>query len=241
MKVSLVLPTYNESQNLPKMVAGVLQLSIEGLEILVVDDNSPDGTGKIADRLSLEHPGKIWVLHRRQKQGLGPAYVAGFKAALERGAMRILQMDADLSHSPSDISRLLEATSRADVAVGSRYVTGGELDASWGLGRRLISKGGNSYLRLVTGLGVSDVTAGFKCFRRETLESLDLDRIRSRGYFFQVEIAYACHQKGYRVTEVPIHFQQRSMGASKLSLGIVWEALWRAWQLRWPKLGGGPC
>lgn len=234
MKVMIVIPTYNEADNLPKIVAELFPLAIEGLEILVVDDNSPDGTGQIADELAERYPGQIHVIHRRAKLGLGTAYVAGFRYALEQGADYIVEMDADFSHSPSYIPQFLEKIKDYDVVVGSRYVPGGQLDEKWGLGRYLLSWWANSvYTRLILGLQVKDVTAGFKCFRRRVLEAIDLSTIHSGGYIFQVEMAYLCEKKGFRVLEIPIYFEDRQIGQSKMSMPVKLEAVWRVWELKW--------
>ncbi|MGQ9585138.1 MAG: polyprenol monophosphomannose synthase [Anaerolineae bacterium] len=229
----VVLPTYNEAENLAEMVRQLLALDLPGLEVLIVDDNSPDGTGQIADDLSAQHPQRVRVLHRPGKGGLGTAYVAGFKVALAQGAERIVQMDADFSHSPSYVPILIANAEDADVVVGSRYVSGGKLDERWGVGRYFLSWWANSvYVRLILGLKVRDATAGFKCWRREALEGIDLDRIRSNGYVFQVEMAYICEKLGYRVREIPIYFEDRRIGRSKMSMPVKLEAAWRVWALR---------
>jgi dolichol-phosphate mannosyltransferase len=231
MKV-VVLPTYNEAQNLPLLVEQILGLQDNMLGVLIVDDNSPDGTGEIADELARKYPERVEVIHRQRKLGLGTAYVAGFSRALEKGANFVIQMDADFSHSPEYIPELIREGEDYDVVVGSRYVPGGRVDPRWGWWRKFLSWAGNLYLRRVIGLKVRDATTGFKGFTRKALEGLDLKGIRSKGYIFQVEIAHACQKKGYQVKEVPITFKERAQGKSKLSLKIVWEALWRAWQLR---------
>lgn len=221
IKVIVVIPTYNEVENLVPLVTAI-QDSLPESHVLVVDDNSPDGTGELAETLAKE-TGKVHVLHRPGKQGLGTAYVAGFRYALTCGYQRVIQMDADFSHSPEYLLRLLQAAERADVVIGSRNVPGGRVE-HWPLLRRLISKGGSLYTRLLLGLPVSDCTSGFKCFRREALEALDLDRLQSNGYAFQVEVNYACTVAGLRFAEVPIVFPDRVRGASKMSLGIAREA-----------------
>jgi len=232
-KVMIVLPTYNEAENLPKIVGQLLALDLPGLEILVVDDNSPDGTGQIADELSARHSERIHVLHRPGKGGLGTAYVVGFKYALAQGAERIVQMDADFSHSPSYVPTLVKNTEEYDVVVGSRYVQGGKLDERWGAGRYFLSWWANSvYVRLILGLKVRDATAGFKCWRRKALEGIDLDRVRSNGYVFQVEMAYISERLGYRVHEIPIYFEDRQIGHSKMAMPVKLEAAWRVWALR---------
>lgn len=198
--------------------------------ILIVDDNSPDGTGEIADRLAAAEP-RISVLHRTHKEGLGPAYIAGFRHALAQGAQLLLEMDSDFSHDPSYLPAMLAAMEEADLAIGSRYVAGGGV-ADWGVVRRAISRGGSAYSRVVLGLDVCDLTAGFKCFRREVLEAIDLDSIESKGYAFQVEITYRTVQRGFKVVEVPIVFRDRERGSSKIDSSVIREALWRVPLLR---------
>ncbi|HEX3041684.1 MAG TPA: polyprenol monophosphomannose synthase [Solirubrobacterales bacterium] len=226
----LVLPTYNEVENLEQLVAAALENLPDSARVLVVDDSSPDGTGRLADRLAAAED-RVEVLHRPRKEGLGPAYVAGFRRALEGGAARILEMDADFSHDPADLPRLLAATEEADVAIGSRYVEGGGVE-NWSLPRRWISRGGSSYARVVLGLPIRDLTGGFKCFRREVLEAMDLGAVSSRGYAFQVEMTYRALQHGFVVAEIPISFHERRAGASKMGRSIVLEAAWRVPQLR---------
>jgi dolichol-phosphate mannosyltransferase len=226
----IVLPTYNEAANLEKFVAAVRMVLPAEAQILIVDDNSPDGTGKIADRLAAEGPG-VGVLHRPHKEGLGPAYIAGFRHVLAAGAGLVVEMDSDFSHDPSYLSALLAAMDHADLAIGSRYVQGGGV-ADWGVVRRVISRGGSAYARLVLGLPVRDLTAGFKCFRREVLEAIDLDSIESKGYAFQVEITYRAIQQGFDVVEVPIVFRDRQEGSSKIDRSVITEALWRVPLLR---------
>ena len=226
----LVLPTYNEAENLEPLVRAAREKLPAGARILVVDDGSPDGTGEIAERLRTEIEG-LEVLHRPRKEGLGPAYVAGFRAALAGGAGVVIEMDSDFSHEPAYLPRLLAAVEDADVVVGSRYVDGGGV-GDWGPLRRAISRGGSAYARLVLGVDVNDLTAGFKCFRREVLEEIDLDSIGSRGYAFQVELTYRALQHGFRVVEVPIVFRDRRVGSSKMSRAIVVEAIWRVPLLR---------
>jgi dolichol-phosphate mannosyltransferase len=223
--VWLVLPTYNEAANLEPIVAAALERLPGERRVLVVDDSSPDGTGEIADRLAAADP-DVEVLHRREKQGLGPAYVAGFRRALAGGAELIAQMDADFSHDPADLPRLLDETAAADLVLGSRYVAGGGV-TEWGPGRRLISRAGSGYARALLGLGISDLTGGFKVFRRVVLEAIDLDTIPSLGYAFQIETTYRAIGAGFRVTEVPIVFSDRRVGDSKMTGAIVLEAAWR--------------
>jgi dolichol-phosphate mannosyltransferase len=231
----LVLPTYNEAENLEPLITAALSNLPESARVLVVDDNSPDGTGKLADGLKAAEP-RIEVLHRPQKEGLGPAYVAGFHQALAAGAGRILEMDSDFSHDPADLPRLLAATEGADLAIGSRYVPGGGVE-NWSKLRQAISRGGSAYARLVLGLPIRDLTGGFKCFRREVLEAIDLEEISSRGYAFQVEMTYRAVQLGFSVAEVPIRFHERRAGASKMSRSIVAEAAWRVPQMRFGSRG----
>ncbi|HEU4461894.1 MAG TPA: polyprenol monophosphomannose synthase [Solirubrobacterales bacterium] len=230
----LVLPTYNEAENLEPLVAAALTNLPDTARVLVVDDNSPDGTGKLADRLAEAEP-RIEVLHRAEKEGLGPAYIAGFRHALAAGASRVLEMDSDFSHDPADLPRLLAATEEADVAIGSRYVSGGGVE-NWSKLRQAISRGGSTYARAVLGLPVRDLTGGFKCFRREVLKTIDLDAIASKGYAFQVEMTYRAIELGFTVQEVPIVFRERRAGASKMSRGIVLEAALGVPRMRW---GGG--
>jgi dolichol-phosphate mannosyltransferase len=226
----LVLPTYNEAENIEAFVAAVRDKLPASARVLIVDDNSPDGTGRIADRLAAEH-GNVEVLHRPRKEGLGPAYIAGFRQALAGGAGLVLEMDSDFSHDPAYLPRLLEASERADLVLGSRYVAGGGV-GDWGPLRRAISRGGSAYARLVLGVDVRDLTGGFKCFRREVLEALDLDSIDARGYAFQVEMTYRALRAGFRVVEVPIVFRDRRAGSSKMDRRIVAEGVWRVPLLR---------
>ena len=226
----LVLPTYNEAENVEPLVEAVRAKLPPGARVLIVDDSSPDGTGEIADRLAERHE-NVAVLHRPRKEGLGPAYIAGFREALAGGAGLVLEMDSDFSHDPAYLPRLLEEARRADVVLGSRYVAGGGV-SDWGPLRRAISRGGSTYARLVLGLDVRDLTGGFKCFRREVLEAIDLDAISTRGYAFQVEMTYRAVRLGFEVVEVPIVFRERRVGTSKMDMGIVAEAVWRLPLLR---------
>jgi dolichol-phosphate mannosyltransferase len=228
--VWVILPTYNEAENLERIVGAVLEHLPESRRVLIVDDNSPDGTGEIADRLATSDE-SIEVLHRQHKEGLGPAYLAGFRVALDGGAERIIEMDADFSHDPSYLPQLIEASERADLAIGSRYVPGGGI-TDWGPMRRFISRGGSAYARLALGLPIKDLTGGFKCFRRIVLETINLDTIEARGYAFQVETTYRAIKSGFRVIEVPIVFKDRTDGTSKMSRGIVAEAMWRVPAMR---------
>jgi dolichol-phosphate mannosyltransferase len=226
----VVLPTYNEADNLEPIVEAVLAAAPPDTGILVVDDSSPDGTGEIADRLAAADE-RVAVLHRSAKEGLGPAYVAGFQRVLAEGALRIVQMDADFSHDPADVPRLIAAIEDADLALGSRYVSGGGV-GEWGATRKAISRGGSSYARLWLGLGVRDLTGGFKCFRREVLEAIRLDTVGALGYAFQVETTYRACVAGFRVVEVPIVFNDRRIGESKMSRAIVAEAALRVPMMR---------
>ena len=226
----MVLPTYNEADNIEPFVAAVRANLPADARILIVDDGSPDGTGERADRLAERHP-EVSVLHRRNKEGLGPAYIAGFRRALAGGAGLVLEMDSDFSHDPAYLPRLLEASRRADLVIGSRYVAGGGV-GDWGPVRRLLSRGGSAYSRLVLGVKVHDLTGGFKCFRREVLEAIDLDAIEARGYAFQVEMTYRAIQLGFSVVEVPIVFRDRRAGESKMDSSIVTEAIFGIPRLR---------
>jgi dolichol-phosphate mannosyltransferase len=222
------LPTYNERENLEAMLRALEPLDVD---VLVIDDNSPDGTGEIADRLAGELD-FVSVLHREKKDGLGPAYLAGFKAALDGGAEYILEMDCDFSHDPADVRRLIAAcVAGADLALGSRYVPGGGT-ANWGLARRVISAGGSLYARLLLGVGIRDLTGGFKCYRRAVLERIDLDAIHSKGYAFQIEGTYRTLRAGFTVVEVPIRFIDRTEGTSKMSRSIFLEAVTKVPALR---------
>ncbi|HVD39449.1 MAG TPA: polyprenol monophosphomannose synthase [Solirubrobacterales bacterium] len=226
----LVLPTYEEAENLEPFVEAVLPKLPADARVLIVDDNSPDGTGEIAKRLESEEE-RVRFLHREQKEGLGPAYIAGFRKALAEGAGLVLEMDADFSHDPAYLPRLLEAAKRADLVIGSRYVEGGGV-RNWGPLRRVISRGGSAYARLVLGVEVKDLTGGFKCFRREVLETIDLDAVDARGYAFQIEMTYRALQAGFEVAEVPIVFRDREVGKSKMDSSIVREAMWRVPRMR---------
>ena len=227
MRATVCLPTYNERENLESMVRA---LGDKNVHVLVVDDNSPDGTGAIADRLASELD-YVGVLHRDRKDGLGPAYLAGFQRALAGGAQLVLEMDCDFSHAPDDVPRLIAAAADADVVIGSRYVRGGSI-GNWGAVRRFVSAGGSLYARILLGVDVHDLTGGFKCYRRRVLETIDLDAIDSKGYAFQIETTYRAVRAGFRVVEVPIHFVDREHGGSKMSRSIVAEAVWKVPALR---------
>jgi dolichol-phosphate mannosyltransferase len=231
MRATVCLPTYNERENLGAMLDALRGVLRDGDRVLVIDDASPDGTGELADRLAGEL-GFVDVLHREAKLGLGPAYLAGFERALADGAELVLEMDCDFSHDPNDVPRLIAtAEEGADVVLGSRYVGGGGV-TNWGLVRRVISRGASVYTALFLQMGVKDPTGGFKCFRRTVLETIDLDRIRSKGYAFQIETTYRAKRAGFRIVEVPITFADRVEGASKMSRAIVLEAVWRVPLLR---------
>ena len=226
----VILPTYDEAENLERIVGAVLEQLPPSGTVLVVDDNSPDGTGEIADRLAGSDE-SVRVLHRARKEGLGPAYLAGFQVALDAGAQRIIEMDADFSHDPAYLPRLIGAAENADLVIGSRYVPGGGV-TEWGQMRRFISRGGSAYARMALGLPIRDLTGGFKCFRREVLEAINLDTIEARGYAFQVETTYRAIKAGFRVVEIPIVFRDRRDGTSKMRGAIVAEAIWRVPAMR---------
>ena len=234
----LCLPTYNERENLEPMIralGGVLDTARD--RVLVIDDGSPDGTGEIADRLSAEL-GWVSVLHRDRKEGIGPAYVAGFRQALADGAELVLEMDCDFSHDPADVPRLIAAAENgADLVLGSRYTAGGGT-RNWGLGRRIVSRGGCLYAQVLLGVGIRDLTGGFKCFRRAALEAIDLGALSAHGYAFQIETTYRVRRAGLRIVEVPITFEERRAGASKMTGSIVAEAMWRVPLLRLRALVG---
>ena len=229
------LPTYEEHENLEPMLRALGEVLGPSDRVLVIDDNSPDGTGAIADRLAAELS-FVDVLHRERKEGLGRAYIAGFRIALDRGAELVLELDCDFSHDPKDVPRLIEAAGSADLVLGSRYVAGGGV-RDWGLVRKLISRAASLYTRLLL-MPVKDATGGFKCFRREVLERLDLDAITSRGYMFQIETTYRARRAGFRVVEIPITFSDREVGGSKMSHSIVAEAIWKVPALRLASLRG---
>jgi dolichol-phosphate mannosyltransferase len=234
VKTVVCLPTYNERENLERMVDA---LADKGVSVLVIDDNSPDGTGELADRLA-ERNGHVEVLHRPRKEGLGPAYLAGFERALADPEVGlVLEMDADFSHDPADVPRLVAAAADADLVLGSRYVEGGSI-GNWGCVRRFISSGGSWYARVLLGVGIRDLTCGFRCYRREVLEAIDLGAIDSRGYAFQIEGTYRTLRAGFRVVEIPIRFVDREHGGSKMSRSIVLEAIWKVPVLRFRALTG---
>ncbi|RNL85083.1 polyprenol monophosphomannose synthase [Halostreptopolyspora alba] len=237
-RVTVVVPTYNEAENLPGLVGELLALPLPCLRVVIVDDNSPDGTGEVADKLAADHTGptgeRVSVLHREAKDGLGRAYVAGMTRALEEGAEFVVQMDADRSHPPGYVPQLLGTllSTGAGVVVGSRYVPGGSLSGAWGAHRRLLSGWANTYVRAVLAMPVRDVTAGFKLWRRETLEALDLATTHSNGYSFQVEALFRAYRRGQKIVEIPIHFEDRTEGQSKMDLAVQVESALRPFRLR---------
>jgi len=233
----VVIPTYNERDNLGRLVPQVLARDTR-LDVLVVDDNSPDGTGTLADELALAHKGRVSALHRTRKEGLGRAYIDGFTWALERGYGWVIEMDADLSHRPEDLPRMLEAAEEHPVVVGSRYVGGRVNVVNWPITRLLISLFGSAYARFITRVPVRDATGGFNLFRRDVLTAIDLTRIESNGYSFQIELKLRAWRKGFVPFEVPIVFVERESGESKMSKGIVREAIWKMWRLRALDLSG---
>ena len=232
-KVAVVVPTFNEAESLPVLAARLFALDIPQVTLIVVDDGSPDGTGEVAKQLAVQYDGRVELVQRHRKEGLGPAYIAGFSQALDGGADVIVQMDADLSHQPEYIPQFIDDLGESDVVIGSRYVNGGGVDEHWGIMRRLISSGGNWGIRTVTGVKVKDATGGFKAFRQSVLRSIDFSQIRCAGFGFQAEINHACERMGCVVTEHPIVFIDRTMGKSKMSLGIMIEAMWKLLPLRW--------
>ena len=237
-KALVIIPTYNESGNITKMILHLTGLS-EPVDVLVVDDGSPDGTADIVKNMQKEIPGRIHLIEREGKQGLGTAYVTGFKYAIEKGYEYVCEMDADFSHDPDDIPRLIKEvkSGEADLAIGSRYSDGISI-INWPLSRLILSYGANIYARFITGLPVSDTTAGFKCLRRKVIETISLDRIRSNGYAFQIELHFRVWKAGFRIKEVSIIFREREEGVSKMSKGIVREAMWRGWAIKFRSLFG---
>jgi dolichol-phosphate mannosyltransferase len=231
LQITVILPTYNEAENLPKIVCDLLKLPLPDLKLMVIDDNSPDHTGDIADGLVSQNPGRLQVVHRRGKLGLGTAYITGFNLALKQGAEAIGQMDSDFSHPIDKLVLLAKALEDCDIAIGSRYVTGGSLDEAWPIWRKALSRFANGYARTILQLPIRDVTGGFRLYRRKSMQALPLERVRSNGYVFQVEIAYLAHLLGMCFREVPIYFADRRWGKSKMSLPIQLEAAVRVWQL----------
>lgn len=232
-QLTIVIPTYNEAENLPRLIEALFSLPLPDLKLLIVDDNSPDGTGALAEELADQHPGRMNVRHRSGKLGLGTAYIEGYTQAIQAGAQAVGQMDADFSHPIDKIPALLEALNEYDLALGSRYIAGGSLDTQWPLWRKWLSGFGNFYARTILNMPIRDVTGGFRIFRRETMVALPLERVRSNGYAFQVEIAYITHRMGFRIKEIPIYFADRRWGQSKMSLRIQREAAIRTWQILW--------
>ncbi|MBE0592342.1 MAG: polyprenol monophosphomannose synthase [Gemmatimonadales bacterium] len=235
-RVLVIIPTYNEAQNLPQILRQVLAQDPR-IEILVVDDGSPDGTGELADDYASREP-RVHVLHREGKQGLGTAYRAGFRWALQRDYEFIFEMDADFSHDPKHLPEFLRAAGDADVVLGSRYLDGKVTVINWPMSRLMLSYGANIYARVVTGLQICDATGGFKCFRRRVLEAIDLDAVHSNGYSFQIEMSFRAHRRGFRITEIPIIFTDRTEGQSKMSGKIIREAVWMVWRLRLQAIAG---
>lgn len=232
MQITVVTPTYNEAQNLPGLAHALFALPLD-IRLLVVDDNSPDGTGEVADQLATDHPGRVQVLHRAGKLGFSSAYLEGFQAALAGGAGAVAQMDSDFSHDPAVLPAMAERLQASDMVLGSRYTAGGSVDQDWPPWRKGLSAFGNFYARRILGLPFRDVTTGYRLWRRETLLGMPLDRIQSTGYIFLVEMAHLAHCLDYRVSEVPIYFADRRFGSSKMSLQIQIEAAFRVWKVRW--------
>ena len=230
--VAVVIPTFNEAENIGNIVRQLFALEVDKLGILFVDDASPDGTGKIADEIETQHPGRILIAHRGGKQGLGTAYIAGFKIALDTKVRKVVQMDCDLSHPPAEVPAMLDALAHSDVVVGTRYSDGGDVDPNWQLSRVLLSKWANFGIRTILGLKVHDATGGFKAYRTEALQAIDVDRLTVSGFGFQAEVAYRVQKCGLTVSEHPYTFMERTAGKSKMSLQIAIEAFWRLTLLR---------
>jgi len=231
MKTLIVLPTFNEAENLPVLVRAIFSLEDSDISLLVVDDNSPDGTGQIADKLAEEFPGRITVMHRNGKQGLASAYIQGFQQALKTDADAIGMMDSDFSHAPEKLPEMITAMANADLVIGSRYVSGGSVDEDWPFWRKALSAFGNFYARTILGLPINDVTTGYRLWRSEKMRTFPLDKVLSSGYIFLVEMAYLAYKLGFRITEVPIYFADRKWGESKMDLRIQLEAAFRVWQV----------
>jgi dolichol-phosphate mannosyltransferase len=230
-KTTIVIPTYNEAGNLADLVSSLFSLPVDGLDILVVDDNSPDGTGEIAEQLAKTHAGRLAVLHRKGKLGLGTAYLAGFRAALEMGSEVVGQMDADFSHQPEKICEMINALEELDLVIGSRYIAGGRVDEQWPAWRKGLSAFGNLYARSILGLNVRDATGGFRLWRSSALDCMPLEKVHSDGYAFQVEMTYLAKRCGLRIGEIPIYFADRKWGKSKMSFQVQSEAALRVWQI----------
>jgi len=232
-KTIVIIPTYNEAENVAKITAALFELNVEGLEILVIDDASPDGTGQLADQQALQYADRLHVMHRPAKLGLGTAYIQGFKWAFANGAQYIIHMDADFSHPPSYIPQMLAFIPDYEVVVGSRYVKGGKLDERWSWYRRLLSWWANSvWVRVILGTKTKDATAGFKCWQAKALQNIDLDQVHSTGYVFMVEMCYLAEKLGYRIKEIPIYFEDRRIGQSKMDSGVKIEAALRVFEIR---------
>jgi dolichol-phosphate mannosyltransferase len=231
VQLTLVIPTYNEADNLPELISALFSLPIENLKILVVDDNSPDGTGKVTERLIESFPDRLSLIARPGKMGLGSAYISGFRQALQQGAEAVGQMDADFSHPPGKLQELMDTLENCDLALGSRYIPGGSLDHDWPLWRKSLSGFGNFYTRTILRLPVKDTTGGFRVWRRRTLLGMPLDRVRSNGYAFQIEMVYLAYCLGFTIKEIPFHFAERNRGRSKMSFTIQMEAVRRVWEL----------
>ncbi|HOV07243.1 MAG TPA: polyprenol monophosphomannose synthase [Anaerolineaceae bacterium] len=231
MSIGVIIPTYNEKENLPLLAERLFTLPLPNLSLLIIDDNSPDGTGAIAEELALQHPGQVNVIHRSGKLGLGSAYVTGFKHLLAANTDYIVQMDADFSHPPEKILEFYDAIRRCDVVFGSRYIPGGSLDRNWPAWRKGLSSFGNVYARTILGMPVKDITGGYRMWRRETLAAIPWERVRSNGYVFQVEMAYVTTRLGFHICEVPIYFAERQLGQSKMNLSIQVEAAVGVWGL----------
>lgn len=232
----VIIPTYNERENIGRLVPDVLDQAPR-LDVLIIDDDSPDGTGELADELARANE-RVHVLHRPGKLGLGTAYIAGFRWGLARGYRYLFEMDADFSHDPAHLPKFLTAIQEYDLVLGSRYLHGRVTVINWPIGRLLLSYFANLYARVVTGLPVADATGGYKCFRREVLEAIDLSRVESEGYAFQIEMSFRAWKKGFRLGEIPIIFADRDVGESKMSKRIIREAVWKVWKLRWLDLLG---
>jgi dolichol-phosphate mannosyltransferase len=233
-KTVIIIPTYNEANNLPVLAAELWALQIPELSILVIDDNSPDGTGEIADELAQRRSGDLHVIHQPEKVGLGRAYVAGFRWAMDQNADYIIQMDSDFSHSPQHILQMLEEVQIVDLVVGSRYVVGGRVDEHWSFGRYLLSWWANAvYTKIILNLKVKDATSGFKCWRATAIQQINLDSIKSNGYSFQFEMAFLAERLGFHIVEIPIYFEDRRIGRSKMTIPVKVEAIFRAWEIRW--------
>ena len=232
MKTLIVLPTFNEAENLPKLIQAIFSLPDKDISLLIVDDNSPDGTGQIADQLAEQHPARISVMHRQGKQGLASAYIQGFQRALKMDVDAIGMMDSDFSHAPEKLPEMIAAMAGADLVIGSRYVAGGSVDRHWPIWRKALSAFGNFYARTILGLKVNDVTTGYRLWRAEKMRTFPLDRVLSSGYVFLVEMVYLASKLGFRIAEVPIYFADRKFGQSKMNLRIQLEAAYRVWQVK---------